>query len=240
MTWSSIQISGKTADVFVPQQSRETPAAVIHLHGHGLTTLKDNAAFTAELEKHGLHCLCPHGQRSWWLDRVCEEFDPEVAPLDYLMNDVVPWIETNWKIQPPAIALSGISMGGQGALQLAYRHARTFPIVAAISPAIDFNKWYGMGAPLDQMFEDAEDARQATVTLQLHPLNWPRCQMFVCDPTDTDWMEGCERLASKLYSSGIPYEHDFETSNGGHSWDYFEHIAPKVFDFIARSLEPVG
>lgn len=236
MTWASIQIAGKNADVFVPDQLTDTPGAVLHLHGHGLTTLKDNPVYTPLLQKHGLHCICPHGQRSWWLDRVCTEFDPQISPMDYLQQHVVPWIAEEWKIEPPAIALSGISMGGQGALQLAYRDARTFPVVVAISPAIDFNTWYGNGLPLDEMFEDAEDARQATATLQIHPLNWPRSQFLLCDPIDADWIESCERLASKLYSSGILFKQDFETSHGGHSWDYFEHVAPSVIEFIAESL----
>ena len=130
-------------------------------------------------------------------------------------------------------------MGGQGILQLGYRDARSFPVMAAMAPAIDFNNWYGMGLPLDELFTDAEDARQATATLQIHPLNWPRHQLLMCDPVDIDWIEGCERLASKLSSSGIPFEQDFETSHGGHSWEYFEHMAPRAMEFIATNLKQV-
>ena len=67
------------------------------------------------------------------------------------------------------MGLTGISMGGQGVLQLAYRHPRTFPVVAALAPAIDFHQWYGRGLPLDEMFDSREAARQATALLQIHP-----------------------------------------------------------------------
>ena len=238
--WTTVEIGGKQADVFEPLGDSRPQSAVLHLHGHGLTTLKDNVVFTGELERHRLAAVCPHGQRSWWLDRVCGEFDETVTPMAYLLESVVPWIEERWNIRPPAIGLTGISMGGQGALQLAYRHARMFPVVAAISPAVDFHTVHGLGLPLDEMFESPEAARQETATLNLHPLNWPRHQMVVCDPADEIWFEGCERLVSKLGSMGIPFESDLETTAGGHDWSYFNAMGPRVIEFVAGKLRSVG
>ncbi len=238
--WTTIEIAGKSADVFEPFGPGPYPFAVLHLHGHGLETLTHKPEFTAELERHSLPAICPHGQRSWWLDRVCQEFDPHVTPLSYLRNSVVPYMTERWGVQPPGIGVTGISMGGQGALQLAYRFPRQFPVVAAIAPAVDFHTWHGRGLPLDDMFATPESARQETATLHVHPLNWPQHQLIVCDPADVDWFEGCERLASKLYSMGIPFEGDFETSDGGHSWDYFNAMAPRVMSFVAERLQKVA
>jgi S-formylglutathione hydrolase len=234
--WTGIEIAGKRADVFEPTSGGPYSSAVLHLHGHGLETLKDKPAFTKELERHGLPTLCPHGQRSWWLDTVCREFDASVTPLAWLRERVVPFMTARWNVRPPRIGVMGISMGGQGALQLAYRHARDFPVVAAISPAVDFHNWHGRGLPLDKMFGAREAARQQTATLHVHPLNWPKHQLLVCDPADSEWFEGCERLASKLRSIGVPFEADLQTSAGGHSWDYFNAMAPAVVRFVAERL----
>ena len=127
-------------------------------------------------------------------------------------------------------------MGGQGVLQLAYRKAVRFPVVAAIAPAVDFHQMHGQGLPLDDMFVTAEEARQATVVLNLHPLAWPKHQFFCCDPADSEWIDGAARLGMKLSSSGILHERDLETTIDGHTWNYFNHMAPKVMDHIARSL----
>ncbi|MDA1164796.1 MAG: alpha/beta hydrolase-fold protein [Planctomycetota bacterium] len=235
-TWTTTSINGKDADIFVPDSPR-SERAVIHLHGHGLTTLKDNETFSRELNQHGLRVVCPHGQRSWWLPEICEEFDLEITPFDYVRNNVVSWIGENWGVRTPNIALTGISMGGQGVIQLGYRCGRDFPIIAAISPAVDFHQWWGTGLPLDAIFKTQEAARQQTAILHLQPLNWPRHQLIVCDPRDTDWIDSSERLASKLYSSGIPFESDFETSNGGHSWDYFNMMAPRVVKFVSDACD---
>ncbi len=236
-TWSHIEIAGKPADVYEPHQPAREPRVVLFLHGHGQERLAGNAVFTEEFERHGLRVVCPEGKRSWWLDRICTEFDAEITPMTYLRNSVVPFIEQQWNAHPPAIALLGVSMGGQGVLQFAYREARRFPVVAAISPAIDFHRAFGQGLPLDQMFSSAEDTRQETAVLKIHPLNWPKHQLLVCDPKDEYWFESSERLSLKLHSSGIPFESDFQTSKGGHSWQYFNHMAPKVVKFLAEGLD---
>jgi len=235
-TWREVDIAGKPADVFEPHQPAADGRVILHLHGHGLETLKDNPAFSAALDRRGLRAICPHGRRSWWTDIVCDEFDPRMSPLAFLTDHVVPWIAEQWDVRPPGIGLTGISMGGQGVLQLAYRRPREFPVVAAISPAVDFHNWVGQGLPLDEMFRDREAARQQTVTLRIHPLSWPRHQLLLCDPTDEDWFEGVERLAMKLSSSGIPFESDFVTSGGGHSWDYFNTVAEQVIAFVAQHI----
>ena len=234
--WDCVTIAGKRADVYSPAGDDLHPGAILFLHGHRLETLAGNEVFTREFARHRIPVVCPHGARSWWLDRICTDFDNALTPMSYLREQVVPWISEQWRIAPPLIGLMGISMGGQGAFQLAYRHAREFPVVAAISPAVDFQKLMGQGLPLDEMFVDAEAARQQTVTLNLHPLNWPRHQLFVCDPTDAGWYEGTECLASKLASSGILFECDLETSAGGHSWDYFNFMAERTVGFVAEQL----
>jgi S-formylglutathione hydrolase len=234
--WKTIQIDDKTADVFDPPDAI-AERAVVFLHGHGGLTLIENEVYSTLFATHRLRVICPHGGKSWWTSYICEEFDANISPLDFLVKDVAGWIETNWQTVPPNIAVVGVSMGGQGAVQLSYRHARQYPIVAAISPIVDFDLLWGNGLPLDDIFETQEAARQASAILHLHPLNWPRHQLICCDPADKHWFDSAQRLASKLYSSGIMYESDFESTNGGHTWEYFNSIASKVVEFLAKSLE---
>ena len=234
--WQTLMVDGRSVDVFQPEPEHSPAGVVLFLHGHGEVGLRSNPVFTRLFHQHRLAAVCPAGRRSWWLDVVCEEFDPAVTPQHWLTETLVPWIENTLAVAPPRIALLGISMGGQGALQLAYRHALKFPVIAAIAPAVDFHQLYGAGIPLDSMFPDAEAARQATVVLNLHPLNWPRHQFFCCDPTDSEWFDGAARLGMKLSSSGILHERDLETSAGGHSWDYFNHMAQRAIEHISGAL----
>ncbi len=235
--WSRVQIGDKTADVYEPKQLGTRRSVVLFLHDHDLQTLSDNVAFSFHLERLGLTAICPHGQRSWWTDAVCREFDPQISPINFIRQRVIPYIFERWNVEPPRIGLMGIGMGGQGVLQLAYRFPREFPVVAAISPSVDFQNCYGQGLPLDEMFASQEAARQQTATLLILSLNWPRHQFLVCDPADDEWFESVQRLTSKLFASGIPFESDLTTTAGGHNWNYFNTLSGRVLMFLADRLD---
>lgn len=234
--WSTLEIDEHRVDVFEPDCEGKPDGCVLFLHGHGRIMLNENETFSALFQKHNLAAICPDGQRSWWMNEICSEFSSDITPQQWLIDRVIPFAEERWQLEPPKVGLLGISMGGQGALQLSFRDAARFPVVAAIAPAIDFHQVYGQGLPLDEMYDNIEDVRQATVVLNLHPLAWPRHQWFCCDPEDTDWFDGAVRLGMKLSSSGILHERDLDTSAGGHTWDYFNHMAPAAIQHIANGL----
>lgn len=241
--WSSVEITGHRASVFEPERPHPHGLAAIYLHAAGCEDLADDPVFAAELAARGLRVVAPHTGESWWSDRSSEIFDADRTAEHFVVHDVVHEIRTRWGIEPPRIGLLGISMGGQAALRLAYKHPAKFPVAAAISPAIDFHLWLEqppaqpeIAAALRRLYRDPEDARQDTATLHVHPLNWPRHQFFCTDPID-HWHEGADRLQMKLMSLGIPHECDIVTSAGGHSWDYFHAMAPRAVEFVAQGLE---
>ena len=238
--WSVAKIAGKSADVFEPPGEQTPRSAVIYLHDADLQTPVGDDVLTGLFTRFGLRCICPHGGQSWWLDRVSREFDAAVSPMTFVREQILPWIKSRWQLTPPGIGLLGTGMGGQGALQLAYRHARTFPVVAAMSPVVDFHLLHGQGGPLDELFPNREAARQQTATLHLHPLNWPPHQLFVCPPDDPLGHEGCQRLASKLASIGIPFESDLETSRSGGPGDYERQTAQRCVSFVAEALSKLN
>jgi len=137
-------------------------------------------------------------------------------------------------------------MGGQGALRLAYRYPKIFPVVAAIAPAIDFHlAMRESDAPeneslydtLCEIYSDVERARQDTAILHVHPLNWPRNQFFASDPADWQWHDGAVRLHSKLVALGIPHTALLEPRDGGHSALYDDGVAPEVIRFVVDALD---
>ncbi len=232
--WTTTPLAGKPCDVFEP--SRDATGVVLFLHGYDTVTVKDNPAYTAGLEQQRLIAVCPHGPGCWWTDTVFSPFDATLSPIAFLRGPLRDAVAAQWPEAGKWIAVTGIEMGGQGALQLSYRAAREFPVVAAISPKVDFETWYGHGTTLDVLFPDREAARQQTATLHLHPLNWPRQQLLLCDPADQYCLDGVVTLASKLFSTGIPFEQDFTTSHGGYGWNYTNAVANRVIDFLAAGL----
>jgi S-formylglutathione hydrolase FrmB len=238
-TWTQVNFAGHACRVFEPATPNPHGYTVIYLHCSYGASLRNFPAFTREFERYGLRVVEPVSGLSWWTDRIWPEFDADISAEAFVRERVVNYIAERWSAGPPALALLGVSMGGQAALRMAYKYPNLFPTTAAISPAIDFQKRIveGIDPGLDFMYGNAETARQDTATLHIHPLNWPRHQFFCCDPTDLRWHESADRLRMKLYSLGVPFECDLETAAGGHSFEYASHMAPRVMEFIAKSLE---
>src|SRR5262245_50615717 len=95
-TWTTVEIAGKAADVYEPPNTSHPRFGTLHLHGAGMETLRDRPAFTRLFDELRLGCVCPHGKRSWWADRVCAEFDPEITAERHLLDQVLPWFATRW------------------------------------------------------------------------------------------------------------------------------------------------
>lgn len=236
--WSDVEVAGHLCRVFEPSEPSPHGYLVLYLHGSSVEHLADHPPIMRQLEQRGLRAVAPVTGVTWWSDRIVPAFDSRISVEQYLLQEVVPWISERWQIAPPQIALLGVSMGGQGALRFAYKYPDKFPVVAAVCPAIDFQKKIDERDPiLSQMYRDAEEARQDTATLHIHPLNWPRHQWFCCDPEDVRWWDSADRLHMKLYSLGVPHDCDLETRAGGHNWKYVARMAETVFDFILSSLE---
>ncbi len=235
MPWTTEDIGGKPADVWDVAGGSAPRFPVIYLHGVGLETLTDRPGFTHWLEKLQLACICPHGQQSWWTDRICAEFDALVTPERYLLNSVVPYVHNRWG--KSSIALQGISMGGQGALRWAFKYPEIFPAVASISAAIDYHELYGQGTTIDTLYDSMEQCRQDSAILHVHPARYPPHIFFCIDPDDTEWFRGNDRLHEKLSALGIPHEIDLTTRAGGHSWEYFNSMAERTLKFLRAGLE---
>jgi S-formylglutathione hydrolase len=234
-SWSQVEIAGKKVDLFDP--SRPSRFAVIYLHGVGLIPIAGNPIYTPLLDQLSLACACPHTQRSWWTDRVCTEFDSAVTAEKHVLQNVVPFIRQRWPIAPRGLGIFGVSMGGQGALRLAFKHPSIFPVAAGISSAIDYHEWYGQGTPIDDMYDSKEQCRQDTALMHVPPVNYPPHLFFCIDPDDHEWIRGNDRLHEKLGALGVPHTCDLTTRAGGHSWDYFNAMGERTLRFLHAGLE---
>ena len=233
-TWSRLVIGDKPADIFEP--SKKPPRfGILFLHDLDGRTLRDHPTFTQVFDEAALACICPHGDQSWWTDRICAEFDPHVTTEHYLLERVVPIFAEHWNLGTRATGLLGVGMGGQGVLRLAFKHPQTFPVVAAIAPILEYQELYGRGTPLDVMYDSKEQCRQHTAILHLHPTQYPPHVFYCIDPNDP-WYRGSDRLHEKMNALGVPHVHSVDASTSGES-NYLDRMAEPALRFVIAGLE---
>jgi S-formylglutathione hydrolase len=235
--WTTVDIAGKPADVYELPSGEKPRFGLLFLHGGGLESLRDRHAFTRLFDELRLVCVCPFGQLCWWADRICPAFDSERTPERHVVEKVVPYFAERWGLRERSIGLFGISMGGQGALRMGFRHPAKFPVVAAISPAIEYHEAYGRGYNVEEMYDSKEQCRQDTAPMHIHPSQYPPHLFWCIDPEDASWYRGCDRLHEKLSALGVAHTADLTTRAGGHSWEYFDSRAEPVVRFLVAGLE---
>ncbi|MDY3552457.1 esterase family protein [Gemmata sp. JC717] len=231
--WTRIALGGHAVDVFDPPGA--APHAVLYLHSLREESPATDSTFTTELKRHRLRCAAPAGGWCWWADRICSEFDTEITPERFLLESLVPWMESAWGLGPRAVALAGVEMGGQGAVRLAFKHPDRFPVAASVSGAFDCQDWYGAGTPLDEMYESRERCRLDTALLHLDARDWPPHLWFCCAPDDAACYRGNDRLREKLAAMGVPHTADLDTRAAAGT-SYTEFMTPKVVAFVADAL----
>jgi S-formylglutathione hydrolase len=232
--WERLLIADKPADVFAPANGARPRFGILFLHDLDSRTLRDDPTFTPLLEAAGLACACPFGNQSWWTDRLCPEFDPQVTAERYVIENVLPFFTDRWELETKAIGLLGTGMGGQGALRLAFKHPQSLLTVAALAPSIEYQELHGRGTALDHMYDSKEQCRQDTAILHLHPSHYPPHIFFAIDPDDP-WHRGSDRLHEKMNALGVP--HTAEFVNGGTGWEFGRKMAEPALQFLINGLE---
>jgi S-formylglutathione hydrolase FrmB len=231
--WTAIEIDGHRVELFGPARPR---FAMLFLHPFGGEMPSANDAYTAAFREANLAVAAPIGGTSWWADRRCPDFSPTVTAERFLLDTVEPWMRQTWQLPERSIAIAGISMGGQGAIRLAFKHPARFPVAASVAGAFDYHEWHGRGTTIDAMYRSREACRQDTAVLQVNPVKSPPHLWLACDPDD-EWYRGNDRLHEKLAAIGIAHTTHFETRLGGHGWPYFDAMAKPMLQFCVASLE---
>jgi S-formylglutathione hydrolase FrmB len=243
--WTTAEVAGHPVEIYEPSGAGGSgqpsgQQAVIYLHPARPELLRGREAFTRIFDELGLVCVCPHGGPSWWADRVYSGFDNRFSAERWVVEHVVAWLRERLSAdglkRPVRLGLLGVSIGGQAALRMAFKHPRVFPAVAALAPAIELHQFYGRGTVLDLLYDSKEQCRQDTAVMHVRPDEYPSHIFFAVDPDDATWYRGGDRLHEKLTALGIAHTCDLSTRAGGHSWEYFEHMADRAIRFLAEGL----
>jgi S-formylglutathione hydrolase FrmB len=238
----SMQKDIKTV-VILPEgyQSGKDFPVVYLLHGYGDTYAGwvDKAPIIKELaDQYSLIIVCPDGGKgSWYWDSPIDKgFQYET----FVAKELVDWVDDNYKTlaSREGRAITGLSMGGHGALYVAFKHQDVFGAAGSTAGGVDirpFPKNWDMEARLGSYAANPQRWDEHTVINMLHLLT-PNSLQLIVDCGTSDFFNLVNvRLHEEMLSRNI--EHMYISQPGAHNWDYWRKSIPYQLLFMSRFFE---
>jgi S-formylglutathione hydrolase FrmB len=170
---------------------------------------------------------------------------------DFMVQEFLPFIEKHYRVRQGRASrgISGVSMGGYGALHLAFGHPDLFGSVATHSAALieklpsDIGDNPGIGRLLERPFGSPPDPtfwdRESPITLARTANLSGLAIYFDCGAQDDLGLDAGNRALDRVLSTRhIP--HEFHLYPGGHNWEYFAAHLPGSLEFESRALGAAG
>jgi S-formylglutathione hydrolase FrmB len=193
--------------------------------------------------------VAPEGRRSFYINSA----DGSVRYSDFFLQEFIPLIETKYRVSKGRNnrAISGISMGGYGALRFAFSHPEMFSAVSAQSAALitetpqELDTAAHSGAPLGKVLAVVFGSPIAVA-------HWKENNPFVlaqrnvagvrklaiyfnCGQDDNYGFEkGAAALHGQLQREGV--KHEYHPYPGDHSLSYFLAHFTEVMEFHSRAF----
>jgi S-formylglutathione hydrolase FrmB len=173
---------------------------------------------------YNLLVVCPDGGKaSWYLD---SPLDPTMKYETYISAEVPEFIDKHYKTikSRSARAITGLSMGGHGALFIAFRHADIFGACGSISGLMDLRftgQKYELQKRIGDMLKFADNWEKLSVVHVIE--NYPKDSLAIiidCGLNDMFYTTN-RQLHEKLLELKIP--HDYTERPGKHEWAYWKN-----------------
>jgi len=228
---------------------------LLHGLGDNERTLFNSGGWTVldDLKREGkmgdFLIVAPEGRRSFYINSA----DARFRYSDFFLHEFIPLIEKNFHANTTRTgrAITGISMGGYGALRFAFAHPEMFSAVSAQSAALvteapqQINLAARSGAPLMTVLT-------AVFGNPINVTNWNENNPFLlarknvarirrlaiyfnCGQVDNYGFEkGAEKLDQELTAEGV--KHEYHLYPGDHSISYFLSYFAEVMEFHSRAF----
>ena len=197
------------------------------LHGYGgnyTDWITQGKSFIPLVDAYDVIVVCPDGAiGSWYFD---SPMDKNFQYETYITKELIPFIDGHYATiaDRNARGITGLSMGGHGALYLSFRHQDLFGVAGSMSGGVDFgpfpNNWE-IAKRLGAYAEHPENWEKNTVVNLVHLLTPNSLALVIdCGSEDFFYKVNCQ-LHEKLLDRNIP--HDFISRPGVHNWDYWRN-----------------
>ncbi|WP_159635737.1 alpha/beta hydrolase [Sphingobacterium composti Ten et al. 2007 non Yoo et al. 2007] len=223
------------AVVIVPDNSNDKIIPTLYLlHGYSgnYSNWVDKVPYLKTLvDRYNYMVVCPDGGFGSWYWDTTSEFQYET----FVSKELIDHIETNYKVckHRSGRAITGLSMGGHGALYLAIRHQDIYGAVGSTAGGVDIrpfpNNW-DMSKRLGEYALNKEKWNEHTVMEMLHLIKPNNLKIFIDCGYDDFFFGVNEELHKKLTYLNI--QHSYLNMPGKHDWNYWAQSLPYQMAFF--------
>ena len=167
--------------------------------------------------------VCPDGGvTSWYFDSPVDE---SMKYETYISKELINWVDAQYRTiaHKKGRAISGLSMGGHGALYLAFRHQDIWGAAGSMSGGVDIrpfpNEW-DMAKRLGPYSKNKDNWEENTVINLVYLLDGKSLNIIFDCGVDDFFYDANKRLHEKMLQRNIP--HDYIERPGTHNWDYWK------------------
>lgn len=210
------------------------------LHGYGgkySDWIRQMPSLPDLADQYGMLIVMPDGRDSWYWDAPR---DSAMRMETFFARRLVPYIDSAYRTIPQADkrAITGLSMGGHGALWLAMRHPDIWANAGSMSGGVDIRpfpknwkmaRWLGPEAE-NQALWDAHTVATLVPTLKPGQLN------ITFDCGEQDFFRDVNlQLHNALLAAGI--DHEYTSRPGRHTWQYWRASLPRHLMFFSEKFQ---
>ena len=216
------------ATVITPDGYKDSgkPYPVVYLL-HGWSGNYEDWVKSAGIEyladKYDVIIITPDGDYDKWY--VDSKIKKDSKFSTYFGKEIIEYMDKNYRTiaEKEGRAITGLSMGGYGALYLTIKHPDTFGSVASMSGGVDpesFKNNWGISNVINPAKSGETWNDYVIASLAPELLNQNVNILIDCGVNDF-FIESNRKLHTRLLNLNIP--HDYTERPGGHTWDYWKN-----------------
>ncbi|WP_255362795.1 alpha/beta hydrolase [Tenacibaculum sp. MAR_2009_124] len=210
-------------DTYAEQKEGFSVLYLLHgAQGNHLDWLSKVPKIKEYSDTHNIIIVCPDGGlTSWYFDSPIDE---SMKYETYISSELIETIDKkyNTNAQKKHRAITGLSMGGHGALYLALKHQDIWGAAGSMSGGVDIrpfpNDW-DIRKRLGLYEENKNIWDEHTIAGLTHLLKNSSMKLIIDCGYDDFFFEVNKQLHDKLCQNNI--EHDYIERPGKHNWEYW-------------------
>lgn len=184
---------------------------------------------------HQLIIVCPDGGfSSWYFD---SPIDSSFQYETYVTKDLVGYVDDHYSTitDKSGRAITGLSMGGHGALYLAIRHRDLFAHAGSMSGGVDLlgsKRKYDIAKRIGTYESQPEEWSKRSIVNMVDSLKNKELDLIIDCGVSDFFYDINVNLHNKLLSLKI--DHDFTERPGAHNWNYWTNAIEYQLLFFDR------